>query len=61
VNDLEPGRTLTLMVCGRGNKGQWGYIDPDTGEYRDNEPDPTFLERAKRINPRMFWLNVNAP
>jgi hypothetical protein len=49
----DPGRTLTLMVCGRGNKGQWGYIDPNTGEFRPNQPDPTFLERAREINPRM--------
>ncbi|MEV7198265.1 hypothetical protein AB0N81_41750 [Streptomyces sp. NPDC093510] len=47
----EPDQTLTLMVCGTGRKGQWGYLDTDTGEHVVTEPDPTFLERLRAINP----------
>jgi hypothetical protein len=50
---LEPGRTLTLMICGEGTQGQWGYINPETGEFRLNQSDPSFMERARLINPCM--------
>ncbi|EST27415.1 hypothetical protein [Streptomyces roseochromogenus] len=49
----EPGRTLTLMVCGAGRKGEWGYIDPESGEFEANQPDPGFRARLVAINPRL--------
>ncbi|WP_367132837.1 MULTISPECIES: hypothetical protein [Streptomyces] len=47
----DPHRTLTLMVCGPGRKGQWGYLDTDTGEHVATQPDPGFLERLRALNP----------
>jgi hypothetical protein len=49
----EPGRTLTLMVCGAGRTGAWGYIDPETGEFEENQPDPDFRRRLEALNPRL--------
>jgi hypothetical protein len=48
-------RTLTIMDCGLGVKGDWGYIDPRTGLYIPNTDvaDPTFMDRAKALNPRL--------
>lgn len=48
-----PGRTLTLMVCGAGRKGEWGYLDPATGELEPNQPEPGFRERLAALNPRL--------
>lgn len=56
VTDIhEPGRTVTLMICGKGTKGDWGYLDPVTGTITANQdmPDPTFKQRMVAINPRM--------
>lgn len=54
VTDIQaPGRTLTLMVCGTGREGDWGYLDPATGEVEPNRPDPGFRERLIALNPRM--------
>lgn len=54
VVSIDPG-TLTMMDCGLGTKGDWGYIDPRTGLYTHNSdaPDPTFMDRAKALNPRL--------
>ncbi|MFE2046691.1 hypothetical protein ACFXAZ_38430 [Streptomyces sp. NPDC059477] len=46
-----PGDTMTLMVCGPGERGTWGYLDPDTGTHSRPEADPTFPERLRRLNP----------
>ena len=32
VEVLEPGRTLSLMICTEGHVGDWGYLAPQTGE-----------------------------
>jgi len=48
----ESGRTLTLMVCGRGDRGSWGYLDLATGLHRAAEPDPGFGERLRALNPQ---------
>lgn len=48
-----PGRTLTLMVCGAGRKGDWGNLNPETGAFEPNRPDPSFRDRLKALNPRM--------
>ncbi|KUN02094.1 hypothetical protein AQI95_28875 [Streptomyces yokosukanensis] len=51
----EPGRTVTLMICGKGTKGDWGYLDPETGTITPNQDvsGPTFRQRMVAINPRM--------
>lgn len=52
VTDIhEPGQTLTLMVCGPGRQGAWGYLDVHTGEHLPVEPDPLFRERLLALNP----------
>lgn len=48
-----PARTLTLMICGQGRKGDWGYLDVETGAFEANQPDPTFKARLQALNPRM--------
>ncbi|MGY4969559.1 hypothetical protein ACWGCC_10055 [Streptomyces nigrescens] len=48
-----PGRTLTLMICGKGRKGDWGYLDPESGAFEANRPDPEFRDRLVALNPRM--------
>ncbi|MGF7229460.1 MAG: hypothetical protein ACQR33_05795 [Candidatus Saccharibacteria bacterium] len=52
VTEVEPGKTMSLMVCGRGTKGQWGYIDPHTGAFELTAPDPTFRDRLLQLNPQ---------
>ncbi|MEU7162228.1 hypothetical protein AB0A98_38305 [Streptomyces chrestomyceticus] len=47
----EPGRTLSLMVCGPGVRGSWGYLDPDTGRCVPSAPDPGFTDRLRALNP----------
>lgn len=47
----DPGRTLTLMVCGHGERGRWGYLDLATGQHRTAVPDPDFGARVRAINP----------
>jgi len=54
VEILDPGETWTLMVCGHGQPGDWGYLDPDSGRYRHNEalaPDPGFAAAFRALNP----------
>lgn len=51
---LEPGRTLSLMNCGLGRPGGWGYLDPETGLYipsSESETDPRFRELFLDRNP----------
>lgn len=48
-----PGRTLTLLVCGAGRTGAWGYLDPETGRFQENRPDPGFRAHLKALNPRL--------
>jgi len=51
----EPDRTLTLMVCGAGSTGQWGYLDTDTGEHVATSPDPDFVSRLRALNPHKSY------
>lgn len=37
---LEPGRTLTVMDCGKSQKEAWGYLDPDKLTYTNNTKSP---------------------
>ncbi|MEU6355956.1 hypothetical protein ABZ896_42710 [Streptomyces sp. NPDC047072] len=47
----EPGRTMSLMLCGRGERGTWDYLDPDTGRRIPAAPDPSFSARLRALNP----------
>lgn len=47
----DPGRTLSLMVCGPGERGRWGHLDPDKGEHIPAKRDPQFLAKLKALNP----------
>ncbi|MGV0095109.1 hypothetical protein [Streptomyces californicus] len=46
-----PGATMTLMMCGRGDRGSWGHLDPTTGAISPPESDPLFPERLRSLNP----------
>ncbi|MER8002966.1 hypothetical protein [Streptomyces sp. NPDC095613] len=50
----DPGRTLTLMVCGRGERGRWGYLDINTGTRVPVQPDPKFAARLRALNPHQY-------
>lgn len=53
VDEVLP-KTTTHMVCGElVPDGFWGYLNPETGEIKAAEKDPTFLERLWGINPHM--------
>jgi hypothetical protein len=56
----EPGRTVSVMVCGRwihdeANRGVWGHLDLRTGCHvpavRDKGEQQRFRQRLLRINP----------
>ncbi|MFJ9420655.1 hypothetical protein [Streptomyces sp. NPDC101249] len=46
-----PGGTVTLMTCGPGIRGSWGYLNPDTGRRTPPASDPGFPARLKALNP----------
>lgn len=45
-----PGRTLSLMVCGTGRRGDWGYLDLATGEHRRFQPVAGFDTMLAALN-----------
>ncbi|NKQ55602.1 hypothetical protein HFP15_22215 [Amycolatopsis sp. K13G38] len=47
----DPGRTVSLMVCGQGARGDWGYLDLATGEREPVRPDPDFAAKLRALNP----------
>jgi hypothetical protein len=53
VTAVDPGRTLSLMDCAQGEPGKWGYLDPDTGLFTPNSPDPLFLQLLQDRNPHL--------
>lgn len=56
----EPGRTLSLMVCGRSEKVAWGYLDTASGCHMPVLRDPAereqFRMRLYRLNPQHAWV-----
>lgn len=46
-----PGRTVSLMVCGRGRRGDWGYLDVDSGEHKRLQPVKDFAVMFAALNP----------
>ncbi|MDT9683137.1 hypothetical protein RND61_13795 [Streptomyces sp. TRM76323] len=46
-----PGATVTLMVCGQGERGKWAHLDPATGLTTPPERDPHFAARLRALNP----------
>lgn len=49
----EPGRTMSLMVCGTGCRGDWGYLDLDTGAHRALQPVEDFEAMFAALNPHL--------
>jgi hypothetical protein len=47
----EPGRTMSLMVCGSGRRGDWGYLDLATGAHNPLQPIANFAEMFAALNP----------
>lgn len=50
VTHVEPGKTLTLMICGPGMAG-WGYLDPADGTYTPARLPARFFEHQRALNP----------
>ncbi|MEV4975557.1 hypothetical protein [Streptomyces scopuliridis] len=46
-----PGATVTLMLCGRGERGTWGHLDPTTGTVAPPQRDPRFPKHLRELNP----------
>lgn len=51
VGVWDPGRTVSLMLCGAGERGAWGYLDLDKGVHVPARRDPRFLAKLKVLNP----------
>jgi hypothetical protein len=49
----EPGRTMSLMVCGTGHRGNWGYLDLATGAHRAMQPVAGFEAMFAALNPHL--------
>ncbi|WP_157408150.1 hypothetical protein [Actinomadura atramentaria] len=48
----EPGRTVSIMVCGTGQRGAWGHLDIDTATYHQVDlNDPEFTRLLAAFNP----------
>ncbi|WP_280361313.1 hypothetical protein [Nocardia wallacei] len=50
----EPGRTLSLMVCGAGEPAAWGYLDTTTARHTPTAPDPDFDAKLRHLNPHQY-------
>uniref|UniRef100_UPI003F492805 hypothetical protein n=1 Tax=Amycolatopsis sp. CA-096443 TaxID=3239919 RepID=UPI003F492805 len=50
----EPGRTLSLMVCGRGERGTWGHLNTSTGLHTPTLPNPGFKAKLRQLNPHQY-------
>lgn len=54
VTDIEAG-TVSYMECNHANPGNaWGYLDINSGEKRDADPDPTFIAKLQHLNRVMI-------
>ncbi|MBY8868705.1 hypothetical protein [Streptomyces sennicomposti] len=56
-----PGATMTLMLCGRGERGAWGHLDPATGTVAPPQRDPLFPARLRALNPHRGPAVVEQP
>lgn len=55
VTDIfQPGNTFSLMVCGRGERGQWGYLNTSNGQHTPTAPDPNFQAKLRKLNPHQY-------
>jgi hypothetical protein len=50
IIEVDPGRTMTLMMCGPGMAG-WGYLDPADGQYEAATLPARFAELQRALNP----------
>lgn len=51
---FQPGNTLSLMICGRGERGQWGYLNTCNGRHTPTAPDPHFQAKLRQLNPHQY-------
>jgi hypothetical protein len=56
---LEPGRTLTVMDCGKSKKEAWGYLNPDTLRYENNKRSPIDEKWPQLVRSRNPHLRKN--
>jgi hypothetical protein len=47
----EPGRTMSLMVCGYGEFGNWTHLDIDSGRLMREQPVAGFNDMLAALNP----------
>lgn len=50
VTEVDPDRTLTLMICGPG-MDYWGYMDPSTADFTRAVLPAGFTEQLRKLNP----------
>jgi hypothetical protein len=50
----DPSATLSLMICGRGQRGQWGYLNTTTGVHTPTAPAPDFAAKLRHLNPHQY-------
>lgn len=48
----DPGKTLTLMICKDGQRGDWCHLDVDTGADIHDQPVTDFSAMLTRLNPQ---------
>jgi hypothetical protein len=58
VVEVEPA-TMSLMVCGRGEFGDWCHLDTATGRLRRDQPVAGFEEAFRALNPQRYPARVN--
>jgi hypothetical protein len=51
VGVWDPGRTISLMICGPGERGTWGHLDLDKGIHMPARRDPYFTAKLEALNP----------
>ncbi len=47
----DPGRTMSLVVCGFGKFGNWSHLDVETGKLRRDQPVKGFDAMLAALNP----------
>lgn len=59
VDWCEPG-TMSLMVCGYGEFGNWGHLDLSSGKRRKDQPVAGFNDMLAALNPHRPDLRKGA-
>jgi hypothetical protein len=50
----DPGRTVSIMVCGPGKFGDWCHLDFETGRLIKEQPVAGFDEMLRALNPHRY-------